>query len=268
MVHSTQTPDYSKPAPKPLPSVDATRRAIVAEVMRDTVDAYERARQAQREAEARYGGDFPLDPMMQVISHRFLDAERTLIRAILSIKPEGGIQGAGCQPETRLWTPRGVLYGGRYYVVSPDPDASAGMKVGEKSETGEEVMVLTSLDRDDMDCPAVLDLDPAEVPTAAPTPAEADEDLDDDDEPAPKPSPPRQVWGRGDAVPRPLLRQTLTIVPPWDNGSDVTLQVIVLAEASHDDDVTARRKDVPELAEAGWSWHSMKALSVFTRVLG
>ena len=86
-----------------------------------------------------------------------------------------------------------------------------------------------------------------------------------DDEPSP-----RRVATRAprEEVPRPLLRQTMTIVPPWDNGSDATLEVIVLADGTHLDDVTANRFDVPGLEEAGWIVNSMKGLEVFFRVVG
>jgi hypothetical protein len=69
-------------------------------------------------------------------------------------------------------------------------------------------------------------------------------------------------------VPRPLLRQTMTIVPPWDNGSDATLEVIVLADGTHLDDVTAGRFDVAELDQAGWIMNSMKGLVCYMRVVG
>jgi hypothetical protein len=56
-----------------------------------------------------------------------------------------------------------------------------------------------------------------------------------------------QAWGPGDDVPRPLLRQSMTIVPPWDHGSDATLQVIVLADA----DDTANRFAPPSWPRPG-----------------
>jgi hypothetical protein len=278
-----------------LPSVSATRKAITDRIVRDAIAAYHQAERAKAEADANFGDAPELDPVMQVVINRFLDAERTLIRAVLSFKPEGGLKGQGYKPESSLWPARGVLCDGRYYMVSPDPDVSAGMKVGERSETNEQVMVLTVLPAADVDDVGTLADDPVYHPDGTriwhinDATVFQDEDLeaDDDDqaeamvqeripEPSkadepedPKPAPRRgSIWGPGDDVPRPILRQTMTIVPPWDNGSDATLEVIVLAEPGSDDDVTANRFDVPELAEAGWITNHMKGLAVYLRVLG
>lgn len=87
------------------------------------------------------------------------------------------------------------------------------------------------------------------------------------DSQAPAPQP---VARRADR-PRPLLRQALTITPPWDTNAGpplpATVELIVLADGVHLDDVTATEADVPELADAGWSGHSAGPLSFFVRFI-
>lgn len=283
MEHSTQTPDYSKETPVALPSVTATRKKITDRIIRDAIAVYHQAERGRAEAEAAFGEDPQLDPVMCIVIDRQLDAERTLVRAILGVGREKGVY----RTEKKLWPPCGVRCDGRLYMVVSDPGLAAGMRIGETAEHNENVMVLSVIDlalvgdvgtladvpvyhpdgariwhlddeMDDDQGEAVVEI----VPQAPE--AEADEDLDDDG-PAPRPVAKRVPR---EEVPRPLLRQSMTIVPPWDNGSDATLEVIVLADGTHLDDVTAGRFDVPELGEAGWIRHSMKGLEVCVRVVG
>lgn len=63
--------------------------------------------------------------------------------------------------------------------------------------------------------------------------------------------------------PRPIFRQSFTVTPPGDPDSDVTVQILVIA----DEDGT-RTIDCPELSEAGWREDAIKACRVFVRVIG
>ena len=67
--------------------------------------------------------------------------------------------------------------------------------------------------------------------------------------------------------PRPLMRQSLTLVPPWDPTGAVSIQVIIFAALGTDGE-TATAADLPELAEAGWIGRSVDDLEVRVRVLG
>src|SRR5688572_3626360 len=84
MVHSTQTPDYSKANPAPLPSVSATRKAITDRVVRDAIDGYEEAKRrydAYREAS---DDDGDLDKLNGLAFEHLEAARNNLVRALLA----------------------------------------------------------------------------------------------------------------------------------------------------------------------------------------
>jgi hypothetical protein len=157
-------PPTLEAARKPLTaSVSATRRAIVRHVVRGAVDTYNEALRARAEAEAAFADDEECDPMMDVVNDRVEDARMTLLRAILSVSPEG-LPAPGCGAEMRLGSPRGVSLDGRLYLVHPDPTEAEGMKLGDVigGSATRPVMVLTIVDRsavEDMDGTPIHDLD-------------------------------------------------------------------------------------------------------------
>jgi hypothetical protein len=122
----------------------------------------------------------------------------------------------------------------------------------------------------------------AEMVAQRMAPAGPDDDQDDEalEDDAPASSPPiaagypasRRVVAWRDRGPQPLLRASLTLTAPWDTGwgepSPTTLEIIVLAESAHEDDVTARVADLPELNEGGWRGLSANGLDIHFRTIG
>src|SRR4029079_3866615 len=117
-------------------SVSATRRAIVRHVVRGAVDVYIEALRARAEAQEAFGDDEELDAMTEVVRRRVEDAERTLVRAVLSITPWGEAEFPVRRPELEHCPPRAAELDGRLYVVVPNPTVSEDMEPGEVARAG------------------------------------------------------------------------------------------------------------------------------------
>jgi hypothetical protein len=278
--------------------LSATRKAAIDAVIRRAIADYHRARAEVAEAEASFGEESSLDPMMCVVQDRANDAEATLVRAILG---NGTGPGYGGRMEKRLWPSRGVRCDGRLYLVSPAEDNPGTLKEGESRKDGADAMLLTVIDQGDVEDVGTLAKDPVYHPDGSriwhiddemegeadqlveripqAVEIEADEDLGDD-EPAEVPKglyrddelevidtrPGRPIpSGRRDRRKMPLARMVSTFVDPSDNWP-VCLEVIVLTGA-REDDHTASEADLPELQQPGWDDHKLGPLTLYTRVV-
>lgn len=167
----SQSPRQSsvKSATKPpLPSVAAARRGIARHVVRGAVDAYNEALRAQAEARNTFGlEDEACDAMVEVVRGRVQDAERTLVRAILNLTPDGQ---PAYVPEAEMWLlpPAGVSLDGRLYLVAPISGRFDFIEPGKKSTDDDRdalpVMGLAVLDQS-----AVVDMDDTPIHELAPT---------------------------------------------------------------------------------------------------
>lgn len=70
---------------------------------------------------------------------------------------------------------------------------------------------------------------------------------------------------------RPILRQSMTLNPPFEDGDHmpVTIEVVILSPVNHGkgDQFQAGELDVPELQEAGWMNHTISDLTVAVRII-
>lgn len=89
--------------------------------------------------------------------------------------------------------------------------------------------------------------------------------------PDPRPEPARRPAAPIGGRPRPLLRQSMTIVLPDDPDSAATLEVVALSPGCTFVDcpgADARSlPDFPELEEAGWQGTSVGYLDIYWRLV-
>jgi hypothetical protein len=269
--------------PAPLPSVTATRKAITDRVVRSAIAVYHQAERAKAEAEASFGEDPQLDPVMCIVVDRFLDAQRTLIRAILGVGQEGkGIY----RTEKKLWPACGVECDGRLYLVAPDPGMASGMRIGEAAEHNENVMVLSVIDQGDVEDVGTLADDPvyhpdgsrvwhiddpgidfegdrgeAKVPERIPEASEAEAD-----EPAP---PPRRQPVDLEPPPLALVRTTMTINSASEPGYLTSIDVVVYDQQLEGQagSMVAEGRSIAEIRQAGWHFHALGPMTIGFRTV-
>jgi hypothetical protein len=134
------------PSRKSRASAEAARRAVIDEVIRESIALYHQAQRALARFEEASAGDRDLDDVQEVVVQRLGDAETNLIRAILAPSRRRG----DVRPETHLYPPRGVRCDGLLYLVRPLSDDSCDLAAGDADPAaGErERMFLTVVDED------------------------------------------------------------------------------------------------------------------------
>jgi hypothetical protein len=155
---------HEQPAPTPLPSIPATRRALNAQMLREAIAAYEAA--VARHADVEAAGGDQWEQAESLSFSRIRDARAQVIRGMVVLHGMTD-KTALDDAHKRYWPPRGAVCNGRYYLVTArDPeDDESDLKPGDKEDGEYWCMRLLVMDRAD-----VIDLGDADVIAPAPEP--------------------------------------------------------------------------------------------------